>query len=236
MSPSGFSTKTTGATVVPYAVRLPRDPTVDDRNYPVGSIWANTVTNSIFGLGGIVGGEARWAPLGDHPLGDLRTLTGDSGGAVAGTLYNIDIVGAAGSGITVAGNPGTSTLSVQYASTFVEGTATTTDGVTYVDLVTITVPDNSTIVFDGRVAAWTAADGGATLLLKMGAYRVGGGAATQIGEEDVTLDKQGALGAGGSTAATRVQVSGNTLKLQVIGVAATTVLWKVQGLYTTVGA
>jgi len=236
LSPSGFSTKTTGATVVPYAVRLPRDPTVDDREYPVGSIWANTVTNSIFGLGGIVSGQARWAPLGDHPLGDVRELTGDTGGAIPPTAHNINIVGGLSSGITVDGNAGTSTLVINSASIYVEGTATTTDGATFVDILTIPVSDNNTLVFDGRLAGWTgdAGGGGATQLVKMGAYRAGAGA-IQVGAEDVTLDKQGSVGPENSTASSQVGVSINDVVLRVRGVAGATINWKVQGFYTTVG-
>jgi len=44
------------------------------------------------------------------PIGGVATLTGDSGGAVSPTSGNINILGAGG--ITVAGNPGTSTLTI----------------------------------------------------------------------------------------------------------------------------
>ncbi len=47
--------------------------------------------------------------------GRVVTLTGNSGGAVSATLGNINIIGA--SGVLVAGNPGTSTLTVTAAST-----------------------------------------------------------------------------------------------------------------------
>jgi hypothetical protein len=43
-------------------------------------------------------------------LGAVTTLTGNSGGAVSPTLGNIDIVGSGG--VTVTGNPGTSTLTI----------------------------------------------------------------------------------------------------------------------------
>jgi len=44
----------------------------------------------------------------------LQTLTGDAGGAVGPTTNNIDILG--GGGITVTGNPGTSTLTISHDS------------------------------------------------------------------------------------------------------------------------
>lgn len=44
------------------------------------------------------------------PLGGVATLTGNSGGAVPPTLGNINVLGSGG--VTVAGNPGTSTLTI----------------------------------------------------------------------------------------------------------------------------
>lgn len=44
------------------------------------------------------------------PIGGVSTLTGNSGGAVGPTLGNINVLG--GTGITVTGNPGTSTLTI----------------------------------------------------------------------------------------------------------------------------
>jgi len=44
------------------------------------------------------------------PIGGVATLTGNSGGAVGPTVGNIDVIGSGG--ITVTGNPGTSTLTI----------------------------------------------------------------------------------------------------------------------------
>lgn len=44
------------------------------------------------------------------PIGGVATLTGNSGGAVGPTAGNINVLG--GTGITVTGNPGTSTLTI----------------------------------------------------------------------------------------------------------------------------
>lgn len=47
---------------------------------------------------------------------DIRTITGNSGGAVAGDAsYNVDLIGAGT--LTVTGNPGTNTLTITDAST-----------------------------------------------------------------------------------------------------------------------
>jgi len=235
--PQSLAITNNGPTVVPLAVRLPRNPLPTDRTYPVGSIWANTDLLQAFILTNVSGGQADWAPCGVSPLGDVRRLTGDTGGIVPPTSNNINIVGAVGSGITVAGDPATSTLSLVHASTFVEGTATTVDGVTFVDLLSIPVPVNKTLVFDGRLVGWTAdgGGGGATSLIKMGAFRLAGPNAVQVGNEDVTLDKQGSLGPANSTTSTQVAASAGNIVLAVRGVVGVTVQWKVQGLFTTVG-
>lgn len=47
-------------------------------------------------------------------IGAITTLTGNSGGAVGPTSGNINVVG--GTGITVVGNPGTSTLTINGSS------------------------------------------------------------------------------------------------------------------------
>lgn len=44
------------------------------------------------------------------PIGGIATLTGNSGGAVGPTVGNVNIVGS--SGVSVVGNPGTSTLTI----------------------------------------------------------------------------------------------------------------------------
>ena len=235
LSPSGFSTKTTGATVVPYAVRLPRNPTIDDRNYPVGSIWVNTATESLFGLGGIVSGEARWAPLGDHPLGDLRTLTGNSGGAVSGTIFNIDIVGSSTSGITVAGNPATSTLTLNSASGFYEATLTTTDA-TPSNIIAFPVPASTAVIFEGRLVGYaTSGDGAASALVKASGYRFGDGNIQVIGALDVILDKTGVIGPTSTAAVSQAPNLPVNLAIEVTGVAGVTINWKLQGRLTTVG-
>lgn len=68
------------------------------------------------------------------PGGYVQTLTGNTGGAVGPTAGNINVVGD-GSTITVAGNPGTSTLTISLSGTIADsfptdaGTATPSGGV-----------------------------------------------------------------------------------------------------------
>lgn len=212
LSPSTFSTTRNGATVVPYAVRLPRNPTTADRDYPVGSVWANTASYEAFILTAIAGGLAQWAPCGISPLGDVRFLEGDSGGAVGPTANKIDIVGAAGSGITVVGNPGTSTLEIGTAATFYSGTGSTTGAAT-ATILTIPIAASSCVVIEARVAGFEVADGVGGLL-SVTAFRDGAGALV-VGQSDLFKDvPAGLLGA----TFTAVAVGG-TVEIRCTGTA-----------------
>ena len=225
LSPAGFSTKTTGAVVVPYAVRLPRDPTVDDRNYPVGSIWTNTATQSIFGLGGIVSGQALWAPLGDHPLGDVRELTGDVGGAIPPTSHNINIVGGVASGITVDGVASSSTLFINTAVPVYTGSVTTVDAQTLVAVEWPTLAGTATAV-TGRVVGY--ATHAVLPTTALGGFVSGTtvnetGSAQPVEVGDVIINNPDVVGASYSLT-TNAQFG----QITVTGVAGWTIDWTVQ--------
>ena len=91
-----------------------RAPTANDYiSFNVGTIWLHKVTGvtptneSLYVLVSKDAQVATWVSLGG---GDLETLTGNSGGAVSPDANdNINVVGDA-VGITIAGNPGTNTL------------------------------------------------------------------------------------------------------------------------------
>lgn len=221
LSPSGFSTKTTGATVVPYAVRLPRDPTIADREYPVGSIWANISSFEAFILTAVVAGSAQWAPCGLSPLGDVRELEGDTGGPVGPTANKIDIVAGLTSGLTVDGNPGTSTLTINGASPFYSGSGTTVGAVTVVVL-SVPVAASSCAVIEARVAGFEAADG-AGGLLSVTAHRNGGGPVI-VGTVDLFKDVPAGL-AGASFSAAAV---GANVEISCTGSAGKTINWVIQ--------
>lgn len=92
--------------VVP--IKSKRNPTINDKA-PLGTIWLNTVSNGAFILVSIISNVATWVSI----IGGssaLQTLTGDSGGAVGPTMNNISLLGSGS--IAVAGNPGTSTLTI----------------------------------------------------------------------------------------------------------------------------
>ena len=97
-------------------------PTASDwRNVYVGDIWldnssmyasppAAPTAFNLWILVATTANVATWINFGSGG-GTLNTLTGNTGGAVPPTAGNINVVGD-GTTITVAGNPGTSTLTI----------------------------------------------------------------------------------------------------------------------------
>lgn len=87
------------------------------------------------------------------PIGGVATLTGNSGGAVPPTAGNINIIGTGGA--SVAGNPGTSTLTISVSGTGLSWTEVTGTSASmavnsgYIannaGLVTLTLPATSAI-------------------------------------------------------------------------------------------
>lgn len=95
-----------------------RDPGQYDNGpqYNVGDEWQNTVTKSIWQLVSLAGTStsagalANWVQIG-ATSGTVTNLTGNSGGLVAPTAGNINVIGDT-VGINIVGTPGTSTLTV----------------------------------------------------------------------------------------------------------------------------
>src|SRR4029077_5687000 len=113
----------------------------DSKNFQLGTIWLDTSgypntlpkAENVWMLVALVGNQATWIDFAGS--GDLKTLTGNSGGAVSGNAaHNINILGDATT-INVVGSPGTNTLTVSttgsIASSFPTdfGTATPSAGV-----------------------------------------------------------------------------------------------------------
>jgi len=89
-----------------------RVPTTNDySNWNIGSMWIHNTTENVYMLVKKVNQVATWILIGAGSS-DLETITGDSGGAVGpdGTL-TINLVSGF-SPITVDGNPGTNTLTI----------------------------------------------------------------------------------------------------------------------------
>lgn len=233
LSPQTWAIGGSGPESVNVSVRLPRAPTAQDRFYPICAVWADTSTYDAYVLSGFLNGVPQWVQVGTSPSGNLDQLTGNSGGAVLPTGANINVVAAANTGLSVLGVPGSSSLVIQNSNIYAEGTATTTDGLNFQDILTLTVPAGSSLVFDGRLLG-KAATGAVSSLIKVGAWDNAGSAAG-IGSSDVILDKAGSLGPGDSTAAFQVSYIGLNAVLQVRGTAGVTCNWKVQGFYSVVG-
>jgi hypothetical protein len=106
-----------GTSTLPFVdIFMNRDPTPQDVQYVVQQKWLNTLTDSLWILknfsstGGYV--SAQWFKIGG-PMSFISTLTGNSGGPVAGApvTNNVNIVGD-GTTIDVVGTPGTNTLTI----------------------------------------------------------------------------------------------------------------------------
>lgn len=110
VSPQNFATDSNGP------------PTSNDsRNFYIGDLWLDTSSDTAGGgyvapkisnlwiLVSLDKGQATWIPFGGG-TGTIITLTGDTGGPVPPTAGNINILG--NPLLTVAGNPATSTLTL----------------------------------------------------------------------------------------------------------------------------
>jgi len=157
--------------------------------------------------------------------GDIETLTGDTGGAVGPDgANNVNILG--GTGIDVAGNPGTNTLTISQETAF-DGTGTTV-GATTVDLLTLSLGATpSCYTLEARVAAFDSSTPSGGGMWALGAFRTDGAAATEIATESENELLDAAL------AAAEVDwiASGNTAILRANGVAGLTINWSAEGEY-----
>lgn len=122
-----------------------RNPTVNDIQFPVGKRWINTVTIDEFILLGFISTsgvvQANWQSI--QSTVNTETLTGNSGGAVPATANNINVKGD-GTSITIAGNPGTSTLTASLVAP-----VTVPNGGTGVTTITGVITGNGTSAFTG---------------------------------------------------------------------------------------
>lgn len=154
----------------------------------------------------------------------VETLTANSGGPVPSTANNINIIGTGG--VIVTGNPGTSTLTVSIIDAIVTGTATTTDGVTYVAFsasANVPLPTPSTCVnIRANIAGMDVANGLAAGGELIGLAKNIAGTVTIVGVPDITKNNDTALAAWTA----ELGVSGTNVQLQVRGVAAHTIAWR----------
>ncbi len=87
----------------PVPVQAKRPPTTNDTSFEIGTTWIDTVGKDAYILVNNAGGVATWNLSAVTP-GQVATLTGDAGGAIAPLAGNINIVGGNLSTVVGAGN------------------------------------------------------------------------------------------------------------------------------------
>ena len=100
------------------------------QGFSIGDLWVyrpvqTTNNNELWVLMGVAGNVANWVLL-SNGTGALLGLTGNSGGFVGPLLGNINVIGS--SGILVAGNPGTHTLTISPSGGAIVSTLTGNSG------------------------------------------------------------------------------------------------------------
>jgi hypothetical protein len=168
------------------------------------------------GIINIAGGGGGGTPI--------QTLTGNTGGAIPPTGNNINIVGTGA--VSVAGNIGTSTLTISLIDTILTGTATTTDGATYVPFsasANIPLPTPSTSVsVRANVVGMDVASGTSVGGEIIGLAKNIAGVVTIVGVGDITRNNDPSL----SAWTAQLGVSGTNVQVQVRGVAGEIINWR----------
>ncbi len=200
---------------VPFLHKEDRAPTVYDwQNKFLMDEWLDTSTNDLYFLVSLNGNansrgpQATWVKFGGST--DLRSLTGNSGGAVLGdALRNINLLGSGV--ISVVGNPGTNTLTITPSATiltsFITNPATGT-----------AVPAAGVITLVGG-GGTTVTTGGSTITIVGG----GGGGGTlnalQADDANIVTDTAGVIIiSGGNNLATTGTAGPNTLTVNLDGI------------------
>lgn len=88
-----------------------RNPTSADIAYPIDTFWINSANNSAWCLTSVSLGASVWTELGTGSVGNILTITGDTGGAEVPLAGNFNIKGTANQ-VTVAGSANTETISL----------------------------------------------------------------------------------------------------------------------------
>jgi len=107
----------TNATVPVKIFQYDRDPTsADFRNFKIRDFWANQVDNTLWYCIAVSASGATWIPLGAGTT-NLEKIAGNTGGDVGpDASYVINLVGSGP--ISVTGNPGTNTLTIEDDGTY----------------------------------------------------------------------------------------------------------------------
>lgn len=157
------------------------------------------------------------------PGGDIMTITGNTGGAVPPTGNNVNLLGGLPAGLTVAGDIGSSTLTINKRQL----TAATADA-TPTAIFTHAMTNLSAVTFNYTVSA--ARDDYTASFWATGTvgFRRAGGGALKVeiqgqfsGDDDLV----------GNNPSVLFDPSGNNAILYVIGVAATNWIWTAEVSY-----
>ena len=134
-------------TTPPQAVVLDRDPTINDNNFNLLTLWLNTTNEVTWELVNLNGGNARWVRVGSG-TGSLLTLTTQDSVVVSPTAGNINVIG--GTGITTTGSGSTVTISTTTSVplTFESGNDSTT-ATAAADVITFLGTGDTTITASG---------------------------------------------------------------------------------------
>ena len=178
------------------------------------------------GIINVAGGGGGGSPI--------QTLTGDSGGAVPPTANNINTLGNDSTvnnanGITIVGNPGTSTLTTTLTNRL-QGTGTTVGAAT-ADVITFTPTVVGTYSLEYRTGAYNTTSLLGSGYSFFGAIRFDGVNSNICDAFDEINNEEGAM----SATDLAIVVSGANVILRATGYAAQTINWSSVGLYTFVG-
>lgn len=182
-----------------YAERNPVNGT--DKAFVKGDLWLNTLGLASFQFSGV-----SWIELGTGIVGDIATLTGDSGGAIAPVGANIDILGDAVDGVSVVGTAGTLTINVAQATTTARGTletSTDAESVTGTSILVAVTPASLTarLAAPGAIGGTTPAAGTFTDLTAVGTVSIN---ASGAGVTTIGTGGTGATNIGNATGNTAV--------------------------------
>lgn len=154
----------------PDFIKAGREPTTSDTAYAFGFLWLDTSGNKVF----MHAGGGTWIVLGVGTNEAIRTLTGDSGGAItADSSQNVDLIGTSADGVTVAGSAGQLQWGISAASTSQRGTLeTATDGEAdaAASSVVALVPSNLAALTADNLAALSSSDAQAQAMSSSSVY------------------------------------------------------------------
>lgn len=210
------------ATQPPQIITASIAPSINDKQFPLGTIWIEGVgasaTAYIYMGVNATNGQALWPLFTSSSTGDVLSLTGNSGGAIAPDgSGNINVVGATASGINVVGSGHTLTISNTNRT---DAKITTVDN-TPTALASQTIPTNSSILVTASVLG-TKSDYSNSMgtVITRAAFRAGAGASVAGATVQQALCSSAPIGVTAD-----ITLVGNTMTLVVTGEAATTYNW-----------